>query len=322
MFQSTRPCGARPDPICRRVQTTSFQSTRPCGARRRRMRRSSWRRCFNPRAPAGRDVKIEKPANKTWVSIHAPLRGATSKYRYRNVADYVSIHAPLRGATPNCPITVDKAQFQSTRPCGARPPAFATTDGPGGFQSTRPCGARLIRFKLSIVFLQFQSTRPCGARRSYCPNCNNDRKFQSTRPCGARPDYQYQHQVPERVSIHAPLRGATGARYAPQGNNPCFNPRAPAGRDARALRSIHFCIWFQSTRPCGARLDVPLATTVLKLVSIHAPLRGATSRGSTGCISYCSFNPRAPAGRDLHVAVRAIMRTCFNPRAPAGRDLN
>ena len=55
------------------------------------------------------------------------------------------------------------------------------------------------------------------------------------------------------VSIHAPARGATGARRGCEEGAPRFNPRARKGRDS----------W---------RGDV----TAIRVVSIHAPARGAT----------------------------------------------
>ena len=37
----------------------------------------------------------------TWISIHAPLRGATVPDRQEHFENIISIHAPLRGATPH-----------------------------------------------------------------------------------------------------------------------------------------------------------------------------------------------------------------------------
>jgi len=55
---------------------------------------------------------------------------------------------------------------------------------------------------------------------------------------------------------------------------------------------------FQSTRPCGARhIEMP-AVDFTDNVSIHAPLRGATTMFATSSSLKPSFNPRAPAGRD------------------------
>ncbi len=57
-----------------------------------------------------------------------------------------------------------------------------------------------------------------------------------------------------------------------------------------------------------------------RLVSIHAPARGAT-RGDQRCLRGDSgFNPRARTGRDLLSNIGPGERICFNPRARTGRD--
>ena len=78
------------------------------------------------------------------------------------------------------------------------------------------------------------------------------------------------------VSIHAPMRGATFTIHSItpvrrwfQSTRPCGARQKPRGlaRDSR---------WFQSTRPCGARLGFQSGYFALIIVSIHAPMRGAT----------------------------------------------
>jgi len=77
-FQSTPPCGGRPCVSESGTRSlTRFQSTPPCGGRHQR------EYCWQQR---------------WWVSIHAPLRGATWRKRRRQ----------------------DAHKFQSTPPCGGR----------------------------------------------------------------------------------------------------------------------------------------------------------------------------------------------------------
>ncbi len=190
------------------------------------------------------------------------------------------------------------------------------------FQSTRPCGARsLTIMNIRLVNMQFQSTRPCGAR------------------CGRHGVIDHGQEV----SIHAPLRSAM--------------------RIDTAL--VFGTFKFQSTRPCGARFRVrgggrgvlgvsihaPLRSAILDPgrnngtvnVSIHAPLRSAISRPPGWRSGRRSFNPRAPAERDMAENLTPMAfkmfqstRPCgarslsghwaktsfagFNPRAPAERD--
>ncbi len=144
--------------------------------------------------------------------------------------------------------------------------------------------------------------------------------FQSMRPCGARHLHIDRRRGTVVVSIHAPVRGATGylVKAAPellfQSTRPCgarlmlfrrpapgyssFNPRARAGRDLR-----------------GRIRWVPR-----RGVSIHAPVRGATYAQRAGWPAQCGFNPRARAGRDEGRPLQRMQGLCFNPRARAGRD--
>ena len=64
------------------------------------------------------------------VSIHAPAWGATVARREIHAFRHVSIHAPAWGATAMGNIVTTSAEFQSTRPRGARPsPSPATCSG-------------------------------------------------------------------------------------------------------------------------------------------------------------------------------------------------
>ncbi|ANB18492.1 Hypothetical protein I596_2487 [Dokdonella koreensis DS-123] len=61
------------------------------------------------------------------------------------------------------------------------------------------------------------------------------------------------------VSIHAPLRGATGDPRSATRARRRFNPRAPAERDRNRAPFVGNLTWFQSTRPCGVRRDAYIA---------------------------------------------------------------
>ena len=55
------------------------------------------------------------------ISIHAPVRGATIITNPLLRGIMISIHAPVRGATSIQQLDALRKEFQSTRPCGARP---------------------------------------------------------------------------------------------------------------------------------------------------------------------------------------------------------
>ena len=99
--------------------------------------------------------------------------------------------------------------------------------------------------------------------------------FQSTRPCGARHLRLRRHRAGVGVSIHAPVRGATGG--------------APVGA-GRAGVSIHAPVRGATRRQGRVQLR--------RVVSIHAPVRGATGRRTEPAARKMGFNPRARAGRD------------------------
>ena len=143
------------------------------------------------------------------------------------------------------------------------------------FQSTRPCGARPVLLMIPSAVVSFQSTRPCGARRRILPDRCGRFRFQSTRPCGARP-------VPCIILS----------------NRLVFQSTRPCGARLFCRRNVFFVLLFQSTRPCGARPHPPPSARRPAPVSIHAPMRGATSSSRLFSSVWPSFNPRAHAGRD------------------------
>ncbi len=112
---------------------------------------------FNPRARVGRDSRTmgSFPIH-VYVSIHAPVWGATCGLLFLFPNVFVSIHAPVWGATgrvlmrwrilkgfnPRARVGRDvsgdgslqtTSRFQSTRPCGARPMRKAITGNPTSF---------------------------------------------------------------------------------------------------------------------------------------------------------------------------------------------
>ena len=122
---------------------------------------------------------------------------------------------------------------------------------------------------------KFQSTRPCGARPVLLMIPSAVVSFQSTRPCGAR-----RRILPDRCG-----------RFRFQSTRPC-------GARLFCRRNVFFVLLFQSTRPCGARPHPPPSARRPAPVSIHAPMRGATSSSRLFSSVWPSFNPRAHAGRD------------------------
>ncbi|ERY78417.1 hypothetical protein Q028_04183, partial [Pseudomonas aeruginosa BWHPSA015] len=100
--------------------------------------------------------------------------------------------------------------------------------------------------------------------------------FQSTHPCGARHAVTVAGDNRVRVSIHAPVRGATMCVRSSSAPCASFNPHARAGRD-----------WRSSARWWGLPRFNPRARAG------RDPSWRRVRRGISG------FNPRARAGRDV-----------------------
>ena len=276
----------------------TFQPTRPYGARPYSTQAAQSTTCFNPRAPMGRDVS-EGPDRKT-VEEFQPTRPYGAR-RQLDVLERqrvgVSTHAPLWGAT-----------LVGEHVGG---PAVVSTHAP-------LWGATRCSMHLGLRFSRFNPRAPMGRDRS---------------PSDGRSSSSV-------VSTHAPLWGATirwpfpstamwfqptrpyGARRRGRASScwrPCFNPRAPMGRDRgqapsrlRARVSTHAPLWGATQRggergePAPVSTHAPLwgATSLAYFeiragnVSTHAPLWGATSRQRTAPPTTTCFNPRAPMGRD------------------------
>ena len=120
--------------------------------------------------------------------------------------------------------------------------------------------------------------------------------FQFTRPRGARPARVRRRDQRQRVSIHAPTRGATPGVWQTAGAVAGFNSRAHEGRDRRDCE-----------RGRAGR------------VSIHAPTRGATPPSSLAA-SGKSFQFTRPRGARREAAEAHPQAPRFNSRAHEGRD--
>ena len=229
------------------------------------------------------------------VSIHAPLRGATltiqrlihvrTSFNPRTPAgcdqiylehvnlSEVSIHAPLRGATRyDLPLLHRLFGFNPRTPAGCD-------------------GFRRLRSQPREA-----PTHPAGATsKTY----NNDLELPIHAPSGVRHTMALKCQWVLRVSIHAPLRGATSLSILTYQDCRCFNPRTPAGCDGRMDILLQGMSPFQSTHPCGVR---------------H-PLLWFGHRLER------QFQSTHPCGVRLRSFAYSIaLRHCFNPRTPAGCD--
>jgi len=163
--------------------------------------------------------------------------------------------------------------FQSTRPRGARQHKGVQADTSQGFNPRAHAGRDFTFYRALMIYARFNPRAHAGrdlrrSRHSWGQCCFNPRAH------AGRDNQRPKRQHGFTVSIHAPTRGAT---------------TRPGNRGR--------LIWFQSTRPRGARLTA----------------------FSTFCF-FSGFNPRAHAGRDPPIGGLCALNKSFNPRAHAGRD--
>ena len=99
LFQSTHPLGVRLISSNKRVSIRSFNPRTHSGCDQCSRHTCSVTQSFNPRTHSGCDSYLKVIADHSFVSIHAPTRGATATQLRIEKARLVSIHAPTRGAT-------------------------------------------------------------------------------------------------------------------------------------------------------------------------------------------------------------------------------
>ena len=144
------------------------------------------------------------------------------------------------------------------------------------------------------------------------------------------------------ISIHAPARGATKLPFRLHCTDPDFNPRSREGSDVVSYKIESVGREFQSTLPRGERLEEINKFVETDDISIHAPARGATTRGLK-CQPPPGFQSTLPRGerrnwmrdlfRTLTISIHAPARGAtsaalpsrtaqanFNPRSREGSD--
>ena len=125
---------------------------------------------------------------------------------------------------------------------------------------------------------------------------------------------------PDPVSIHAPARGATAHSGHSAVLDRGFNPRARTGRDSGCSSRTGSTVGFNPRARTGRDADA-VRLVPHRVVSIHAPARGATARGLFLWQGAQKVSIHAPARGATRCSCRSRKNaSCFNPRARTGRD--
>ena len=143
------------------------------------------------------------------ISTHAPTRGATQRraFPFRHIK--ISTHAPTRGATTSCIIRWAFFKFQPTLPRGER------------------------RYKTVTFYLasddfnprSHEGSDPVSPLGQQCFTYFNPRSHEGS-------DTIYRHQsCTDKISTHAPTRGATMEKPKYSAHSVDFNPRSHEGSD-------------------------------------------------------------------------------------------
>ena len=181
-------------------------------------------------------------------------------------------------------------------------------------------GSDLARYFIARAAWQFQSTLPRRERRMQSHFCRR----------------------PHQISIHAPAKGATQFQYAldtdfgfqstlprRERRNKCrtpwhccyFNPRSREGSDAVAVIIRPSPVLFQSTLPRRERRKYHKTHLPPKVISIHAPAKGATvPPHSSGTDQSISIHAPAKGATIATVLPMTALVAHFNPRSREGSD--
>ena len=239
---------------------------------------------FNPRARVGRDFTATGRCFDSVFQSTRPCGARRARIRPHPKRAEVSIHAPVWGATDAGCLTSREDPFQSTRPCGARPRLLYIGFILGDVSIHAPVwGATWSLLAKSVPVGRFNPRARVG-RDPPTPHSRTPGSCFNPRARVGRDADQREQGQADVVSIHAPVWGATtaGRKHATltlfQSTRPCgARPATPHSRRPRNS--------FQSTRPCGARREPDSIFNAVDVVSIHAPVWGATARRLSCLIS-------------------------------------
>ena len=123
------------------------------------------------------------------------------------------------------------------------------------------------------------------------------------------------------ISIHAPARGATISTN-PRFNVIRFQSTLPRGERHILVKIVSLNDRFQSTLPRGERPELVLREEGPRIISIHAPARGATEGTTSSGSGSPDFNPRSREGSDACGKFLLLSHIHFNPRSREGSDVN
>ena len=117
------------------------------------------------------------------------------------------------------------------------------------------------------------------------------------------------------VSIHAPVKGATGGAEQGTFRPARFNSRSREGSDVGGACPVyHYIVSIHA--PVKGATEHDATSTILIDVSIHAPVKGATPMPTAKTPRYLSFNSRSREGSDLTCHLYQLIKRIVSIHAP------
>ena len=248
------------------------------------------------------------------------MRGATTTKNSLFPAPDVSIHAPVRGQPAHAANLVPvRFEFQFTPPCGGQPATLpSSANWQSVFQFTPPCGGQPTSLVTMITPATSFNSRPRAGGNVFDNEVyEQQRKVSIHAPVrGATSPPETAPCRPLSVSIHAPVRGATLKSLFLQSRRAWFQFTPPCGGQ-RGYAPIlpAFCGCFNSRPRAGGNDLIYHMLNYHRLVSIHAPVRGATCQWVNSRRINESFNsrPRAGGNRLAGKSVLDVFQFQFTP---------
>ena len=117
---------------------------------------------FNPRTHEGCDVVVMgRFTTNSYISIHAPMKGATEQIKALFDAEKISIHAPMKGATVSGVLINRFKGISIHAPMKGATGNGAWFNGDDSISIHAPMkGATAIMYHNDYTVLVFQSTHP------------------------------------------------------------------------------------------------------------------------------------------------------------------
>ena len=192
----------------------------------------------------------------------------------------ISIHAPVLGATLTNSCRLGSWKYFNPR----------TRAG---------CDVYVAYAVFLIIYISIHAP-VLGATKEKANKTHYMVGFQSTHPCWVRLCTKSIPASANRISIHAPVLGATDPRRRSainfisfQSTHPCWVRRIQKSFDSDEPR------YFNPRTRAGCDAVCCLCDDIFSIISIHAPVLGATYTVFEHRPGVRDFNPRTRAGCDL-----------------------